>query len=543
MRLPLISLLLCTSLFVQAQSTLVTLCENSRSVCFGFDSYTRTVQHFDSLGNLVEENYFVFNGCQGVLDQSMHHDYDNLYTYDASSHLLTSASLVYNGTDTSELKTDYSYDSSGNITSILNSAGLFGNLIPLNYDTSVYDTSGNLVYELRENWTDSTSSWDTTTINQWVFDNQNRLIQSDVFSHDQNSEGHQFYTYDSNSNITQSIFSTNSGGIMDSMRVLESYDSLHNKLETIRQQWDSLQQSWIGTTRMTYFYDAQGLLNEQFLFGCSDSTCSDTISKSVFSYDTQQRQILQSDSSYIGPSQYDYAGNNFIDYDSANNIIRDGYLIVEFGCDESELREYTYNTSGQLIHTHYQHYTCDYVFNDCDYFNLDSDSMLVSIYYPFNVCEGDTVQPCVTVEGGVPPYNVQWNPLTGLIDPHSQSSAIVADTVIAYSLTAADNSGISQTDTFTLNVTCFTTKISEVGADYGIIAYPNPFGEKTIISMKNSEKSVITAELFDMEGKAVAKLSAKSELLIDRKILEPGIYLARIYTDSKFIGSLRLIAQ
>lgn len=526
-------------------SLIVTLCVEESADCFGYDHYSKSVEHFDSLRNKTEINTYIFSGCQHVLDTAIIHTADNYYTYDSSNRLIGSSTINYQGVDSFVAKAIYTRNITGDITSTLNQVGSPGNLINSSMDTIGFNSNGNKLFELSFLWNDTSSSWDTLIIENDLFDSLNRNIQIDYYNLHQDFEIHHYYVYDSDSNLINLVNSSLSAGVFDSNRVVNTYDTLHHRIEYFTQLWDTLQQVWKNFYRQTFNYDSSGLLNTSYNYDCGfDSLCSEIDRKSVYSYDSLGRLVERNDS--IAKSGYYIWGGYVYTYRNSDDLIYDeGYsYVIEQGCDYTDYFEYTYNNSKQLVHMHRGYITCDYLFTDCYYFSLGNDSMLVDVYYPFNVCQGDTIYPIVSVEGGVPPYNFQWFPSNDILEASSITPRIVADTTKEYLFLVIDSAGLTKFFNFTLNVTCFPTLTEELKSnETSFNLFPNPFSTETTIKL-DEQYSEVTCLIYAMSGKVVRTNNiSNGTIVIEKENLTPGIYFVSLFTKDKFIGNRKLIVE
>ena len=66
--------------FSGLDSLYVSVCIDNSSVCLGYDHYSKTVEHFDSIGNKTEVSNYFFNGCEHILDTAISHISDTYYT-------------------------------------------------------------------------------------------------------------------------------------------------------------------------------------------------------------------------------------------------------------------------------------------------------------------------------------------------------------------------------------------------------------------------------------------------------------------------------
>lgn len=531
--------------FSSPDSLYISICEENSSFCLGYAYYSKTVEHFDSVGNKTEINNYYFSGCERTLDSILAHVADTYYSYDSNNLFIEISTLNYQGPDTNEAKSIYTHNSSGKITSTLNQLGTPGNLINSSFDSIGFDSSENKIFEMFFLWNDTTSSWDTLNSEYNTYDSLNRKIQTDLYNIHQNYEIHHYNIYDNDSNLIYQVNSSLSFGVFDSNRVVNLYDSLHHKIELFTQQWDTLQQVWININHQTFNYNSAGLLFTTYFYSCDfDSLCNVIESKSLYTYDSLGRLMERNDSIYEG-TRYIWGGYTYTYRNSDDLIFSEGYWeVVEQGCDYSDHFYYTYNNQKQLIYMHRERYTCDAYFTDCYYFSLDNDSMLVRAYYPFNVCQGDTIYPIITVEGGQPPYNYQWFPSVDILDASTGVPRIVADTTKLYLFKVTDSAGLTQIDSLTLHVPCLTTRVDELNSsEYNFNLFPNPFSFETTIKF-DERFSEVTCVIYDIKGQVVrTNITHGGTIIIKRENLFPGIYFISLFASDKFIGNRKLIVE
>ncbi len=522
----------------------VSLCINDNSRCLGFDNYIKSIEHFDSTGKIIETRSNYFAGCEHMLDtvvpDVVSHYY---YSYDSLLRLIVYSSINRNGGDSIESRVTFTYDVFGNISSTLNQSGLVGNLNNLSLDTAVYDSS-NKIFERYFVWNSTNLAWDTINTEYRLYDSLNRNIQSDYYNHQQNAMLHYYNIYNIDSNLVSQIRSSLYSGTLDSIRVINSFDNLHHKIETWDQNWDTVQQIWKSNSRNRFIFDSGGLLVTSYSFLCSDSLCNDTVLKFYYKYDNFDRFVVRNDSTFDPlDSNFYWSGNSYVNRNLNGSIHVEGnWEIIKGHCDNFDRTIYTYNNLNQIIHIDRKRTTCDYFITDCDYYTLDKDSMLVKIYYPFEVCLGDTVLPIITVAGGTPPYQYQWFPDTGILNPHSNSPHFVADTTRIYLLRVTDSLGLSQLDTFKINLGCFPNKVDETQLNKNNFSvHPNPFSYETTIEIEN-QNSEITCLIYDVKGEIRRSvILEKGKFIFKRENLSPGIYFISLFTKDKFIGNQKLI--
>ena len=487
-KISLIFFLLIFSHHVFSQDSLrLILCSLSASDCFGNPSLEKTIQHFDSAGNIVEVNHYSWQRCdEENVDSDYIHGFDEFYAYDSLQRVINYQSNNYNG-DTliqSQFIASYLFDSLGNQVSNRLQSTLPLPVHDLAFDTSLY-TSDNLnVFKLSLRWNAALLEMDTTYSEEMFYDSLGRLSEDDKFLFSNFiflDEQRNYYFYDTLSNVLAEYTAANVP-VFDSSRYVYTYDTLslrleskHQKWDTINsvwlndnrtvfnydsfsrktesfyQRWDTLTSAWEFISRNTFSYNAQSQLLVVYTFVCPDTLCTDSLLKIVYSY--YPNNSTGTDSYVYEGNNWEFSGNTYEFYDNFGYLLEEGWWEVNFeGCDESSHLSNQYNTNHQLIHSNSIHYTCDYHEADCDYYNLDKDSLFVLINSDTYPCSFDTIHLQVAVAGGTPPYTYHWSPLTNLLDTNVESPRIVTDSTIIYTLLVIDSLGLTASSTDTLLV-------------------------------------------------------------------------------------------
>lgn len=443
------------SLATTADSLRVTVCTDGGSDCHGFPGITKTIEHFDSAGNVTVVNYFYLSGCVGVRhDTGFIHLSDISYQYDSASHIILQTNSNFNRDTINWVQTfTYTRDASGKELTYLSQVIFPPPLVNQFFDSLAYDLNGNKIYELKEARNSSIGLFDTSTFSVWVYDSLSRLITSSYYSYHSftlTSYSNSYLFYDSLSNITSQIGAFVQTGSYDSTRTVFDYDSLNRKSQSWEQRWDTLSFQWKNITRIIYQYDSLSQIIVSYSFYCPDSTCVDTSGRVNYTYDNAGHLTNTHDYSY----DFNFTGGGSTTYyDSYGDTIYNGYgYPTENGCGYHNWYSLYYNSNHQLIHTLREIWDCYDYTQSCDYYNLNQDSLLLLMTYPTTVCAFDTVHFIVTVAGGVPPYSYQWSPTTNMLDTNIESPRIITDTTIIYTLTVTDSVGHTQTVFDTLKV-------------------------------------------------------------------------------------------
>src|SRR5688572_22720769 len=99
--------------FAFQDSLRVTLCEVVWDQCV-YPSYSKEIEHIDSLGRITKTEFFHLEGCNpDYPDSNYIHTHDLLYQYDSLGNLISEEHVSYNNGYITHFITVYTYDSSG----------------------------------------------------------------------------------------------------------------------------------------------------------------------------------------------------------------------------------------------------------------------------------------------------------------------------------------------------------------------------------------------------------------------------------------------
>ncbi len=152
------------------------------------------------------------------------------YTYDSNGNIVSVLNEDWDGTQwVNNWRKTYSYDSNGNVISILDETWDGSQWVNDWRHTYTYDSSGNRISILEETWDGS----------QWVNDWRNT------------------YTYDSNRNMITDLWERWYGNQwVNDKRSTYSYDFSGNMISILDEDWDGSQ--WVNDWRYIYTYDING---------------------------------------------------------------------------------------------------------------------------------------------------------------------------------------------------------------------------------------------------------------------------------------------
>ncbi len=446
-----------------ADSTTVKICNTGEYSFQQYNIINKDIDRFDSQGRLIQNETYIFEFQNwDQQDTAFRLVTRNDYGYNTSGLLDTMLETQVNFNGTYYSRYNYTYDASGNLIEKLRFAGSSFPLDSNSRTTYQYDSNNNTVQQREEQY--AFSQYWTSVLYTWSYDLSDRNIEYRKINYQSNIPHDSLintYTY-SFSNKILSNKELKYTTILDSTFYDYVYDG-NDSLIKYTYYGNSNSISWIPSA--TYEYSFMGNTTTEVILNCPDTTCSDTSIRNTNVRDFAGRTIYHLREEYSGGSYY-FTWNETHAFNSAGNII-DYYSHQSGnpGCDFDEHTTYDYNSSQVLIHTFKNYYHCNEFYTDCYYYNLDSDSILVSIQYNDTLCSNSRVAFAVTVEGGIPPYQYDWSPGIYLSDSTIMYPYITnIDTIVTLRLLITDSQGRTASDTMKL---------------YG---YPNNFVPLNIIS-------------------------------------------------------------
>ena len=578
----------------QYDSIAVAVCNYENANCYGFDNFSRDVSYYKG-GKLIQSSGFTYSGCQYIYTDLR--SYDTFYTYDLLNRILTADNYEYkNYPDTIRNITTNSYNDAIHLSTGLAKAGSPSNMINLTLDSTYSDSLNNVSSHFHYQWNVTNSNWEPSTLDSIHTDSPNNLINhyfyqwnvtnsnwepstldsihtdslnnliyhyfyqwndtnsnwyllnyilnsynsfnliatSDDFDLTNSIEHHYYTSYDVDTNLILQLTSYRNLTYFDSSKFDFAYLPVHQEISELYQKWDTVSHSWIEITRSIFEYDSTNHRLASYSFSCPDSTCSDSLSKTIFEYDSLMRLTSNSSFRYDNVSGFILTSHDKVIYDSAGLPFEfDSFDPDGSSCGGSSTHETNaYNSNRRLIHYYSERYTCDYFFEDCDYYTLENDSMLVQVNYFAPLCQGDTIQPIVIVAGGTTPYNFQWMASGDIIDPTSETPHIVIDSTDDYILFVTDSNGFMQSDTLHINVNCFTTSINSTSSA-GIFVFPNPIHDQLTINLP--EQSLLTVvTITNAFGQEVSRTRYSNTSKLELEIQgENGLYFVRVVAGEK----------
>ena len=375
----------------------------------------------------------------------------NVYQYDFSGNLIRHINTRYYLNDSIQKEYSYTYDS---LNHLLSRSGI--NTYPL--------PGNNFLFQVYEYTLDSIASdlfmynygsgLDTVYYKTIVYDSINRKSIEiykgyDISTHNLNGFSNQYYSYDSIGNLV-SLIVKNLLPPYDSTAVFYLYNVLNNISEEYFEQSDSLTFDWYLNSKKVYVYDSLNFLERTYSIRCPMQICTDTTSYVDYTVDSVGNITHWRSYSFDG----DWNGSSTIQYNIYGDTIvyGDGSPTAN-GCGESEYTYYYYNNSRQIIHSRTQSLvSCAMRYYDCDYYNLNDDSMVLFVSSPVTKCALDTIYPVVFHAGGMEPLQYHWSPGIYFSDSTIKYPYLINNVSGTYTLTVTDSLGRSISDTVTVQM-------------------------------------------------------------------------------------------
>lgn len=192
---------------------------------------------------------------------SFQNQYQSLQEFDSKNNLTATTSLYWSGTSwILNGKTLYGYDSKNRIINTIMQTWGGAAWVNVSEDVNTYNDSNKLgtIYHL--SWNSRTSTFDSTSGTDCMYDllNNNLISVSDYAITD---SGRSYtdsyaYTYTSTNQVSTITFSTNTTGTifgyLNNRMITNSYDSSFNRTTQLSQRWDAGMGLWVNDSMHLY---------------------------------------------------------------------------------------------------------------------------------------------------------------------------------------------------------------------------------------------------------------------------------------------------
>ena len=262
--------------------------------------------------------------------------------------------------------------------------------------TFQYDANNYLQQWLKQSWNTTTSAWDNSEQNFFVYTNGFLVqkIAQNWSGSAWNNDYKEIYTYDANNNKTNYTKYTWDGSNWVNYKKTDyTYDSNNNRLTQTRYNWDNTNSVWLGTYKYSYQYDANNN-NTLYLYQTWDDINSMWVNQYRYQYTFDSNNNMTTLVRQYWDNTNSTWVNNYKDeytYDSNNNET----LYIEYDWDNTNTvwnpsykKEYTYDSNNKQ--TLYQSYNYNqsnstWVNESKETSTYDANSNLTEdIYYEWN---------------------------------------------------------------------------------------------------------------------------------------------------------------
>ncbi len=218
----------------------------------------KTEYIYDSNNNLIKETYFIWNGT--AYDSSMRY----LYTYDVNNKLQSYIIQSYSAGWVDASKTDYTYDSNGNVTDeVISNWNTITNqwdfILKIMY---TYNTSNYVLTQINQNY--SGGNWVNSVKREYTYNSGNLAINItnyfwNVAAWD--SSFRMLMTYDVNGNKIQQITQSYQGGNWNNQTKIENtYNANDDLIQMKNYNWNA--GNWEIGAEDTTIYNSNNLKEE-----------------------------------------------------------------------------------------------------------------------------------------------------------------------------------------------------------------------------------------------------------------------------------------
>lgn len=412
---------------------------------------------------------------------------------------------------------DTIHNTSGGVEELLWKTGSASGWTNARSNTFTYTASGLVATETHRSW--NGASWDSTFQQTWLYDVQDRLIETDTYTYASGLRLKQSridIAWSGSTPLSKTFLSGSYGGTVwknDSQFVFGYTNSLRTSADI--SNWDSTSASWATSVQLLYqqhlsnwcirFFHStphilQGITVNDSVYWDLDTLESVVYRRnvSVTSVDTTsyfyiiaqvndyeyvriQNQVLLlnsfdaecSSNPPLGDTAYtpiDRPYRSAYVYDSLGHVLtitNTGGCTNPCGTDIS----YAYDSTGFMTNYNYYHWTMvSETYYNCFYSHYDTSSVSLLIP-PWDVtvplCQGVTYQPNLVAAGGCPPYFVHWFPSTGLSSDTVFNPEISVLDSTDYTVVVSDNAGHRDTIIYSIGPLFSTALTIDTGTCSG----------------------------------------------------------------------------
>ena len=205
------------------------------------------------------------------------------YTYDTSGNLTSYLYYIFNRTVPSN-KYDITYDADGNETLRMS---YFWNtdtqsFVPIIKVESTYDDKGNKTFSIEYSWSNTSQSFDPNKKNENTYDSNGNQTLSINYSWNTTTESFipndkNENTFDANGNETLRMsysWNTDTQSFVPRSKGESNYDAKGNRTSYINHFWNDTTQSLIQSTKWEFSFDTDGNINLEMIYNWNTTTQS-----------------------------------------------------------------------------------------------------------------------------------------------------------------------------------------------------------------------------------------------------------------------------
>lgn len=307
------------------------------STAWRYDTTTKTltkrygvIQSFDTKNRRTGFTDLLWNTTISAWD----YNNNNIYTYDASSNLLTTVNQQWDKTVgwSNYLRYTSTYDTKNNQTSYTTESWDAGSSTWVGTDKFLYtyDAANNQTIRIYQHWDGGSSTWVNQFRDSFIFSATNKKVFYDYNTWDVASASWKNsaivnYTYNSSDYLIQTQYqywNSTTASYYNVLNFLYTNDASGRPIQAVNQQWDNNKSSWLNIIQTFSTYDVKGNL----------------LAEELQRWDTTTAAWHKA---YIECSTFDAAGDTLVfiyaPWDSATHT-----------WDSSERTRYTYNSYNQM---------------------------------------------------------------------------------------------------------------------------------------------------------------------------------------------------
>jgi hypothetical protein len=219
--------------------------------------------------------------------------------------------------------------------------------------TNTFDSSGNVINNLTEFWSNATNAWNVTSQISYTNNSTGKVVMSigQTYNGSWNAYNRVTNSYSSTGKL-QSTLTENVVGInfQNQNQITYTYDSNDFLIQALYQIWDVTSSSWVNSGRITYTNNSSGLETEQIKEVWWNSSWKNS-TRTTFTYNSSNKMSLVFGEFWNSNNAWQVTGKGTYSYDANSylvNFLSENYDDSSSLWQNSAQLNYTNNLNGSL---------------------------------------------------------------------------------------------------------------------------------------------------------------------------------------------------